>query len=445
MKKLMMIVCIMAGFVFTTSAADESMGFKLGSQAYTFRSYSFFETLDILSKMGVKYVEAYPGQNIGGGIDGRMGPGMSEEAMKKVLEKLVSSNIKLINFGVTGASRETFEWSKKMGIETIVTESKQQDLPGLDKLCEEFGINIALHNHPRESRYWNPVTVVEACNGLSKRIGSDADTGHWYRSGLNPLECLKLLEGRIISLHFKDLSKAKEDVPWGTGECNASDLLKELERQGFKGVFSIEYENNNSELVSNVEKCVQWFKAWPNVPHSSVVGLSTRMADNVEEIWRDVKVTEAGKWGEDEEGWVNNFIKVSIGGKASASAEGVKGEEYDKAFDDSNSKYCVREPKVWLQYELPNNEKKNITHYAIRSANDAPERDPKDWKVLGSNDGANWEELDSRSNESFTQRYQARLFENKKAGEYRMYRLDVTSNHGGDVCQLSDLQFLVKK
>ena len=131
---------------------------------------------------------------------------------KEIKKKLADSGVKLVNFGVCGLlegppSRKTFEFAKDMGIETIVSEPAEDAFDALDKLCEEYEINIAIHDHPKPSHYWNPDTVLKVCKGRSKRIGACADTGHWMRSGLNPIECLKKLEGRIISFHFKDLNK----------------------------------------------------------------------------------------------------------------------------------------------------------------------------------------------------------------------------------------------
>ena len=100
----------------------------------------------------------------------------------------------------------------------------------LDKLCEEYDLKLAIHDHPKPTRYWNPDFVLRVCRDRSHRIGACADTGHWMRSGLNPVECLKKLEGRLISFHFKDLNKAggdAHDVPWGTGACNVPAMLAE--------------------------------------------------------------------------------------------------------------------------------------------------------------------------------------------------------------------------
>jgi hypothetical protein len=78
-----------------------------------------------------------------------------------------------------------------MGIETIVSEPAFDAFDTVEKLCEEYKINVALHNHPSPSPYWNCETVLKVCKGRSKRIGACADTGHWMRSKLNPLECIK--------------------------------------------------------------------------------------------------------------------------------------------------------------------------------------------------------------------------------------------------------------
>jgi sugar phosphate isomerase/epimerase len=116
---------------------------------------------------------------------------------------------------------------------------------------------MALHNHPSS---WPADKVLAAARDRGKLIGACADTGHWYRTGKAPLENLKLLEGRIMSLHLKDLDEAKQDVPFGTGKCDVNAILAELRRQGFQGYFSIEYERGGvGDLMVNIAKCVEFF------------------------------------------------------------------------------------------------------------------------------------------------------------------------------------------
>ena len=248
----------------------EKIGWRLGCQAYSFNHYSFFEAVDKNASLGLHYIEMYPGQKMSNDKpDIRVGEGMTDDARKDVKKKLKDSGVKLVNYGVCGlpkdegACRRTFDFAKDMGIETIVSEPPFDAFDTIDKLCEEYKINVAMHNHPEPSRYWNPDTVLKVCKGRTKRIGACADTGHWMRSGINPLDAVKKLEGRIISFHFKDLNKygrqGAHDVPWGTGKANVKAILTEVHRQGLKAVFSIEYEHNWTTSVPEIAQCVAYF------------------------------------------------------------------------------------------------------------------------------------------------------------------------------------------
>jgi len=234
----------------------EKLGWRLGVQSYTFRGVSFMDALDRTAALGLKYVEAYPGHKLGGGLSGSIGS-MNDETKKKVLDRCKELGISIVCVGVIGVPKDEagakafFQNWKDLGVENIVTET---NLPFLDKLCDEMQMNIAFHNHPSS---WPPEKVLEASKGRSKRIGACADNGHWMRRGLVPLECIKQLEGRIISFHFKDLNAQKKDVPWGTGTGDVKKQLELLHSQGFKGVFSIEYESNLS--MDALAQCVKYF------------------------------------------------------------------------------------------------------------------------------------------------------------------------------------------
>lgn len=66
---------------------------------------------------------------------------------------------------------------------------------------------------------------------------------------VEPIPTLRELEGRLISMHFKNIaSQGKENtlenVVWGTGKLNVKGILEELKSQNFKGYITIEYEAN---------------------------------------------------------------------------------------------------------------------------------------------------------------------------------------------------------
>ena len=68
------------------------------------------------------------------------------------------------------------------------------------------------------------------------------------------------MEGRIITLHLKDVGEwgkpEARDVPLGTGLADYGAVLKELRRQGFKGVMGIEYEHDSPQLQEDVAACI---------------------------------------------------------------------------------------------------------------------------------------------------------------------------------------------
>lgn len=245
-------------------AVDAYDGWRLAVQAWTFNRFTLFEAIEKAQAMGLSWIEAFPGQTVSADIQEKFDAGLSAEARQKVKAKLNESNVTLVNFGVVGLdnneqqARRVFEFAKVMGVETIVSEPPVEAMAMLDKLCKEYQIGLAIHNHPKPSRYWNPETVAAACEGRSEWVGACADTGHWVRSGLEPVDCLKQLEGRIRSLHFKEIVD-NTDVVWGTGENRAQRVLKELDRQGFKGTFSIEYETKWENNMPDIRQCIAWF------------------------------------------------------------------------------------------------------------------------------------------------------------------------------------------
>ncbi|MGA1980640.1 MAG: sugar phosphate isomerase/epimerase family protein [Sedimentisphaerales bacterium] len=277
MYKKFTFVLILFGMMFMSArvmSQDQAKGktenWRLGVQAWSFKQFTFYEAVEKTASLGLGWIEAYPGQKLSKDDPNIVfGPDMPAEIKRQVKQKLKDAGVKLVNYGVVKLTndesqcRKVFDFAKEMGIETIASEPPEEAFDMLDKLCREYQINLAVHNHPPPTHYWDPNTVLKVCNGRSKWIGACADTGHWMRSGVNPVEALKKLEGRIVSVHLKDLNefgdKKAHDVPWGTGKADVKAVLTELARQNFKGTFSIEYEYNWENSIPEIQKCVEYF------------------------------------------------------------------------------------------------------------------------------------------------------------------------------------------
>jgi sugar phosphate isomerase/epimerase len=251
-------------------------GFAIGCIVYTFDHFSLFEALEQTAQAGGKVVELAAKTRLSKeepevAFDYHASP----EVIQKVKDKLAQCHLKAVNYAVIpfpageAEARQLFAFARTMGLRAITTESPEA-LDLMEKLVKEYDIMIALHDHPRRPnepsyRMWDPNYVLSLIKDRDPRIGACADTGHWARSGLKPVECLRLLKGRLVSSHLKDLNQTglgAHDVPYGTGVCDVPAILEELKAQGFEGNLSLEYEYNWDHSLPEVAQCIGFVRGY---------------------------------------------------------------------------------------------------------------------------------------------------------------------------------------
>jgi len=307
---LLVLACALA-LAPAARAADEPSagpaGIELGLQCWTFRSFTFLETLDRAANLGVSNLQIYVGQALGGGLSGVIGPDLTPEQRTTVKGWAKDRGISLVSLGVTGAADEAgwkklVAFAKDMGVRTIATEPPQELLSVIDGAVKGTGIRIALHDHPAPSRYADPAVALAAVAPFGPHFGLCADTGHWTRDARDPVACLRQAEGRILELHFKDISepaKVAHDMPWGTGIGDAAGQIAELRRQNFKGYVFIEYEFNTANLEADVARCIAFFRAALRAPIEDLVAgrvMPPGYTQEIANIWRDRWSSAPGKW-----------------------------------------------------------------------------------------------------------------------------------------------------
>jgi sugar phosphate isomerase/epimerase len=250
------------------TAADQ-LGWQLAVHSYTFQKFSIFDAIDKSAALGVKYM-SISGSAILDGTNRVTTVTLSDAQREAIDQKLKADGFgHFVNIGVVqlpadeAKSRQVFEFAKRWGINVLVSEPATNALDTVEKLCLEYHIKVAIHEHPKgHSIYWNPDAVLAALKGRTPLMGACADVGHWMRSGLDPLECIKKLDGHIICLHFKDLNEMgpnAHDVPWGTGVGKSRELMAELKRQNFHGAFCVEYEYHWDNSSPEIAECVKFF------------------------------------------------------------------------------------------------------------------------------------------------------------------------------------------
>jgi len=251
----------------------EKLGWQIACQLYTFRHLPFYEAIEQIAALGIRYLEPCFFLRLDAKrpkltTSESLGPADRAELKRRIKEHGLAVANYYARIGADeSAAKRTFEFAKELGAATIVSEPPPEAFDMVERLCDSYGINLAIHNHPRRphSRYWHPKNVLKVCEGRSKRIGACVDTGHWVRSGLKPLDCLKMLGDRVITAHLKDVAEwgkvQARDVPLGTGKADIAGLLRYLHKRGFRGALSIEYEHQSPQLVADVRQSVRFIES----------------------------------------------------------------------------------------------------------------------------------------------------------------------------------------
>ncbi len=232
----------------------------MGAQSYSFRKFDLEGSIRCLKELGLDNMEFcavhFP-------------PDKDDPGFPKVKQLITNAGINVVAYGVEGysadesANRKKFEFAKALNIGVLTADPTPDAFDNLDKLCEEFNIKIAIHNHGPGARYDKVSDTLKAVKGHSPLIGACLDTGHAIRSGEKPHEVVEALGSRLLALHLKDWIHGGEEQILGEGDMDMVALAKALKAVNFSGPIAMEYENHPENPVADMKKGWEnWMKAW---------------------------------------------------------------------------------------------------------------------------------------------------------------------------------------
>lgn len=252
-------------------AAQEKLGWKLEVTAWGLNKFTLFETIDKTRELGLNYVGGLSFQKVSADIPKNFDANLTDEELQQIRLKMDAAGVRMPACfyaqipGDEAGCRKVFEFSRKMGIETLISEPPAASLDVIERFCDEYAINLGIHNHgPEQSPvYWKPENVLEVCKNRSKRIGACPDTGYWIRSGINPVEGIRTLGDRLITIQPHDLNELSpegHDVPWGTGKAEFRKMLEGLHRLGIKPTtIGLEYSYDFLDNLPESAECIEFF------------------------------------------------------------------------------------------------------------------------------------------------------------------------------------------
>ena len=251
--------------------AQEKLDWRLGIEAYTFHKYTLFETIEKTSQLGLPFIGGLSFQKVSKDIDKNFDDTLTDEELKQIRLKLDSAGVRMLTYyyheipGDEAGCRKIFEFGRKIGIETFMSEPKPESLDTIEKFCDEYDINVAIHNHDKKGSplYWHPDNVLKVCQGRSKRIGACGDMGYWMRSGIDPIKAVQTLKNRLITIQMHDLNNLTaegHDVPWGTGTGKTKQFIEEIHKLGIRPtMFGLEYSYDWLDSMPEIAECIEFF------------------------------------------------------------------------------------------------------------------------------------------------------------------------------------------
>jgi sugar phosphate isomerase/epimerase len=160
------------------------------------------------------------------------------------------------------ANRKIFAFAKKAGIRNITANPQKDAFDSLDKLVAEYDIRIAIHNHGPGALFDKSDDTLNAVKDHDKRIGACVDTGHYIRSGENPVEVIEKLGDRVFAAHLKDDThkgdKGSHNVVIGEANLDVVGVFRALKKIKFPadGSLSLEYEANPANPIDDMKQCL---------------------------------------------------------------------------------------------------------------------------------------------------------------------------------------------
>jgi len=221
-------------------------GQALGAQSFSFRKFDLAGSIDCLQQLGLRHMEFC-------GVHFPADP--AEPGFQQVVDTLRKTGVACTCFGVEGfnsdaiASLRKFEFARAMGVEVLTADPAPESFETLDKLTEQYGIKIGIHNHGPGARYDKAADTIAAIKDHSPLIGACVDTGHVIRSGEKPEDVIEQLGARVISLHLKDWKIGGDETILGEGDLDLEAVARALRAIDFTGPIMMEYENSPENPV----------------------------------------------------------------------------------------------------------------------------------------------------------------------------------------------------
>lgn len=276
--------------VYTTGNVE----FKLGFAPYTYNKYDIDQILDFAVKLDVKYtgVKSFMVKKGASPDKPETVDALTDAEIAAFKDKLAKAGVTISSVGPVYMETEAqclsaFKFTKRLGVKTLVavpyefTDAKRKHRVASRKLCEyasklckEFDINYAIHNHGPDSPDYFPTgkSAYDMVKDLDPRMGLCLDIGHDFRFGYDPVDSIRRYRDRLFDLHLKNvvpdvvdpvtkkILKRNQARTFPRGKIDLVEIVRALKEIDYKGACEIEYERDFTDNFAAMSENIGYFR-----------------------------------------------------------------------------------------------------------------------------------------------------------------------------------------
>jgi inosose dehydratase len=230
-------------------------GFNLAIQSWTFREFSLEQTLTFIANLGLTRIDLDPQVHF---------PlPATDDAIAMLHASFAAHGLDCMTSGIGAlssdhtANRDQFEIARRLGVRNIQADAPHEALDSAELLVAEYDVRLGIHNHGPGSLYSTIADVLAALERRDPRIATIIDTGHYLRSGIDPVDAIRAFSGRIAGIHLKDVVASEPGAPdavLGEGVLDVRGVFRAMRQSRIPNDVSVslEYEANPADPFDDV-------------------------------------------------------------------------------------------------------------------------------------------------------------------------------------------------
>ena len=215
--------------------------YRIGIETYCFHDVDLATTVKHVRSLGVQYLELH---------DGHLGREASPAEISSARKTMEDAGITAVGVYIHDAyrpdeavTRPILQFVKTAGFSYVTGGPSREALPVLNRLAPELGVQVALHNHGPGARYETLEHITSALDA-HPNLKAVIDIGHFARSHVDPVNATRVLGGRAVAIHVKDVDAKGENMVVGEGTLDMTGVFRALRESRFNGLVVLEYEGD---------------------------------------------------------------------------------------------------------------------------------------------------------------------------------------------------------